>query len=674
MSSSNYYAQHRAYSTLLGVTPTWGVPQEGDGSAITASPTASTAAINIGASGSTAGNTVSVCGITFTAAASRAAGSANFVASSNPVTAANNLVAALNDCTTTVNSSVAIGTPRISNLIYARGPAIRADSTPTVDIMMRVGSAALNRANNSSLAFNQSGAWITSFTDFANGVGGCWGLTINDTTIGVSGFYNPGDYGIFSNSTTFIPFVICTPANPTVQTLPAADDYIRIRPKSPVNSLVFPQGMNISLASASYHQNVVFDHQPWGDSGSDVFSMAFNCNGTDTNIGIGNNNMSRTISAVNPKTVKIMTAITGAGSNGNLRINLGNGNGGWPFLIDNIWFVEQVDTSGVNGPTITFNWGGVYSRGRVKDCTIDYLVPRTTARTTTFQGGLNGNIIIEGCDINYNYINPAEPSVGSVLLDLGAGLNGNSLVRISNVNVTGWAGGKIKPLAMNTDYFNGQIVIENCTGIRLDVYNGLTGPTFSGSNPNSFYTFISIPDSGNAFRLENGHGVIDWNPNAATPYPLLSALQEDGATRWSWKIDWLAATFTNLPSDPLTSMPMATLSRGPTATKNVSMEFMALSTSTMNSNNVSFRVTYTDNTGKVRTQRTRYNANAIQNSAAVWTNASNFPNHVARKVTVTTAYPVRQYTKVFVCVELYAAANLAEQIYIDPVPNISETS
>ena len=38
---SNYYVDHGAYATNLGAAPTWGVPQEGDGSASTAATASS---------------------------------------------------------------------------------------------------------------------------------------------------------------------------------------------------------------------------------------------------------------------------------------------------------------------------------------------------------------------------------------------------------------------------------------------------------------------------------------------------------------------------------------------------------------------------------------------------------------------------------------------------------
>ena len=175
---ANKYVDHGAYGAYAA-TPTWGVPQDGDGTANSASTAASVGSILLNAQPS-AGNLLTICGITFGATSG---GTVNYTIGGTYSVTADNIAAAINAAATTVGSGVAAGTPQLRNLVYCRGPSTGAAAN-TVEIMARHGSTTLNYASNPNMLLSHSG-WSTppTFTQFAGGVGGCWGYFANTTTV-----------------------------------------------------------------------------------------------------------------------------------------------------------------------------------------------------------------------------------------------------------------------------------------------------------------------------------------------------------------------------------------------------------------------------------------------------------------------------------------------------------
>ena len=108
---SDFYVDHGVYASALGTTPTWGVPQEGDGSAKDAATAASIGSVLFG-SVPTSG-TISVCGVSISTTGVLSAGSVD--------AAANALASNINATTTAVAAGVAAGLPQLRNLVFARG-------------------------------------------------------------------------------------------------------------------------------------------------------------------------------------------------------------------------------------------------------------------------------------------------------------------------------------------------------------------------------------------------------------------------------------------------------------------------------------------------------------------------------------------------------------------------
>lgn len=176
------YCDHGAYAAYAA-TPTWGVPQDGDGLAKAASSASATAQIVF--TGVPAG-TISVCGVTVAPTWGATADSA-----------ANALASAITASSGAVTTLGFVSGVQLRNAAYARGPAGGAPAG-TCQIMTRHGSAVFNGqvAIAHSLTNVDSGG---SALVFAGGVSGCWGYILNDSVIWPQGLGRAG-YGVLAGT------------------------------------------------------------------------------------------------------------------------------------------------------------------------------------------------------------------------------------------------------------------------------------------------------------------------------------------------------------------------------------------------------------------------------------------------------------------------------------------
>lgn len=157
------YCDHGAYGNYAAI-PTWGVPQDGDGTVKTASTAAALASIVF--TGIPAG-TISVCGVTVSPTWATSAD----VSANNLATAIN---AATGNVTTTGFRSAAV---RLGNAVFARGPSGGAPSG-TCQIMTRHGSATFNGQTAIAHTLTNVDAGASSLT-FSGGASGCWGYILS---------------------------------------------------------------------------------------------------------------------------------------------------------------------------------------------------------------------------------------------------------------------------------------------------------------------------------------------------------------------------------------------------------------------------------------------------------------------------------------------------------------
>jgi hypothetical protein len=647
---AEYFVDHGAYGASLSATPTWGVPLEGDGSAMAAATAAGTASIVFTANAA-ATNTVVVCGVTFTAVASGATGNQFNVGASLSATL-DNLVTAINASTTAVGSGVALGTPQLRALVYARKT-----STDTLDVMMRVGSATLNGATNTNCRLNAAG-WAASTSlpvNFAGGSGGCWGHLVSTATI-----FNfaAGAYGALVASA----LVAAASGAPTVAANPGLSDVIYVRTGAG-QTITLPSNTNLSSTPAYSHRLVFDTNTKWtGDSGTGVITLSFSGASADITIRLAPNTsgLRRVIQCLKRGSLRFYWAGQTTAGHFILQAWCNSGSNA-PTLIEGVKF-EEASSGIVTTSYIRAHCSGVLTT-QFKNC--DFV--NATARTTwggLIYGTLDGTLTFDGCTITNNHTAGGDPGPVN-----NASLSGSrSAVKFIGCSISGWPFGKYTPFSASQTYTDGsELLAQACTGFKLGAYLGLS--VFASGNPGTVsYTFTDAR-VGLGCRYENRAGVVDWDPDAAPAYPTYRALQFDGATKWALKIDWFAGTVHC--GAPLVTPRMGAISRLADGARTIEIDF--LSPVALTPYDVVARVYYVDPTGKARCDSSLEQAGSLTSPSATWDNAASFPSHSPRRFTITTTQSVKQDTEIGVVLEMTGAppGGSGIQMYVDPEPSVA---
>lgn len=643
---ANFYCDHGAYASALGATPTWGVPQEGDGSSKDAATASSVASILLNAQPA-AGNLLSICGITFGATSG---GTVNYTIGGTLTATVDNIVAAINGCTTAVGASVAGGTPQLRNLVFARNTG-----GTTVQIMMRVGSAALDYANNTSVGITSSG-WGTAptITHFAGGSGGCWGWLANTAAIGVSSSIAALAYGLITGTQPMVSSLGTTLQVPTIT------DPVYVRTG---NGYTLTCAVNTSpnLGAVTFSRWLVFDtNTQWtGDSGNGKVVISMSTNNADIALRlVANAAYTLRYTALKKGGFKFLWA--SSNTSGYLYFHPTSTGGNRAIsLFENIAFEEGAGVSAsVSNMRIIVSGG--YAATRFKGCTFNY----TTGRTAwwglvTAYSGYDGSLIFEGCTVTANLTAGADPgAVFSVGLSTGAAL------RVIGCDFSGWAFGKLRALSSGLTMGSGiEYLFSGNTGLAMGT-SYLNASAQDSWNPNRITSSFSSQDTGFAFRYEYMAGVVDWNPDASPAYPTRGALLFDGVTPWSIKMDWFANTanvFSNLVTPE-----MSTVYRQAAATKTISIDF--LSPIALTEFDIVLRVQYVGTNGKVVSETTLGNAAALTSPGATWTGISNYPSHTSKRLSLTTQNAIKQGTIVSAFIEIMRVppGGSGVQLYVDP--------
>jgi hypothetical protein len=647
---SDYFCDHSAYSSALGTTPTWGVPQEGDGSgkyAATASSIASITFSSVPTSG-----TFSVCGITIS--------TTGVISAASTSAAATALATNINAVTTTVASGVAIGTPQLRNLVYAQAVG------SVCQIMMRIGSAALNTANNVNAQIQTTFNGSPTLSQFTGGVGGCFGWLINDVALGVSSSISIGNYGI---GTATNPYVACSTDVPNTQALPGAMDRMWLRSGTGKTiSLPASTTAAISLTATGYDQIIVLDSNTrWTeDSGNGIFKVVHNPNNGATGPTLGVANRIKSLSAVKRDSMQLL--VGSLGSN-NMAVNCSSGsNTVYPTLLENVLIGEELDNQ---TRTWWFGQNGAFQTAFFRTCTFKTQSPRTDFPNSAFIGTIAGMFDAEDCDFIFNHNTAVQPSP---ITNFNFTTTRTNLLkfrrcRFINLSTSAWSGGKYKLLKSNqTTFTSTEVIAEDCTGLSLDDYLNISS-VINADNPNKCGYYFRSAEVGNIMRLERVNGYAEWTGDPSSP--LLNALLPDQTTRWSMAMSWVN-TPTNIisPATPFSSPKMVQVFRGTTETT-ITLEFLVKSTVALSTANAALRVGYVGTDGLMRTATTLYNTSSLSVSSVEWTNAP--VGYSAKKLTITLPTSIQLYSEVSATFELYSTSPSGnpELLYIDPQPKIT---
>lgn len=645
------YVDQGAYASNLGATPTWGEPQEGDGTATAASTSASVGSILFNAVPTT-GNFV-ICGVTFTSPA-------GVLSAANADAAANALASLINASTTTVGSAVAYGTPQLRNLVFARGPSGGAASG-TCEIMMRVGSDTLNHATNSNVAMSHTfNGTAPTVTQFAGGTGGCWGWFLSDVALGVSSSIAVQTYGLFAAAPMVLPAT------------PGEFDSIIVRTGRNLTIAVggfAPQSTRISTVTY-----LMDDGTSWsGDPTSGVFTInstfsnsGFRCNGTVNNfytriksrrLGGLLLNIAQTNSSAN-----VLCDIFGMGASGN--------SGGVHLERISIVEVSNASTTSMASPRFLFQFGSLRSDWSMVGCLWDCSAVSRVALPRAFislalSSNSGGNITFLGNDIRFTLTGSGGAALVNPLVYLNASTTRlfNLIFRGNKVSI-GQPGVDFPALQLGAAARAGfTAVLENNNGLGLPSGAvGLSGASGTEASEDSVLILDNLNVGGDV-KYEVRRGYFEF----VNGQPVLSALSPTG-TLWSWLCFWSQASEAISETRRLSCPVIRVQNRLGTGARTWKIETFldAIAESNLPSG-AEIEVEYVTTGNEVVFERVPI---ALVSSSAAWTNTSSYPSHVKYSISGTTASPVLADSMIQIRIAFVRPASVgtASTFFFDPEP------
>jgi hypothetical protein len=664
---ADFYCDHGAYASALGSTPTWGVPQEGDGSTKDAATASSIGSVLFGAVPTT--GTISVCGVTIS--------TTGVIGAASVGAAADALAANINAATTAVAAGVAIGTPQLRNLVYARGPTNGAPAG-TCQIMMRVGSATLNYASNTNVGIATTFDGTPTLTQFVGGTGGCFGYMAAPTAMGVASSIAVGAYGAVFGATPYVDWIAR-----------GASDILWVR-SGDNPTLNFSSAANLARSGAYTITIVIDTSTKWTTDSPGVITI----------------NM--------PMTQSLLFSVSNATAGysdyggelrclqkGSLVIALTPSAGGGARILTMASPVSSTFSNGLSGRVVGVNFkdlaaaptdgvmfkataygagGGTFNGGYQSwvDCDFVRVNPQT-ALFGSFASSNAGSYTLQshlfvGCRFLWNISGAATPPA---FVDLSAGypVAGFSC-RLIGCSFSGWsAGGNafplIKPLpgtGMPT-----QILIEasDCSGLALPtLFAGLAYKSSNGLTPDQCALIYQRSDAGGSFRYENLLGVVDYDSAAFPAYPTLSATLPDGVA-WSERVVWIVSAASN--GMALNPPPLSVFYRGTAAVKTFTLNMMLSSAllAAMLAGDITFTVSYTsavDGTIKTVTSRSLPAA-----SGASWAGAGNYASMTAVSMAITTPDAVAANSQVTATLGFVGPprSGVTESLFVDPALGVA---
>lgn len=633
------YVDQGAYASNLGATPTWGVPQEGDGSATTAAANASIGSILFNAVPTTGAFTI--CGVTFTSPA-------GVLDAANVGAAANALAGLINASTTTVAAAVAYGTPQLRNLVYARGPSGGAPAG-TCEIMMRVGSTTLNHASNSNVAMSHTfNGTAPTITQFAGGTGGCWGWVLNGSALGVSSSIAALTYGIlraFPMVRTFVPtladnIIVRTGRNTTVT------GACTIAGMSPMR-LVFDDGTTWAGDSPTASFTITSSASPYtavsNSSGKVIFVTCRKLGG-----------------------LTIKFAYTSTYQN-NIYVHANSST----MLFKNVKFVETSHVYTTWGWRL-FQQADGYGSGNscsFVGCEFDFTaVSRSSAIVSPFlmAGSLNNyfhKLQVISCVFRWS-MSGNEGVIRGVPLFGGWAYKWN--VQVKGNKVYPGAAAKMVAVASGTDFSSGNtIALESNEG--LDLAAGAVGltPTTNEGPESAAIVYDNMVVDGSA-KYETRTGFAEVVPGR----PTLSATLPNG-DYWSWCVFWSTTTFIS-EVDPYRPPPLRFESRLATGARTIAIEFFIdPAYETQLESGCTLEVMFSNGNGTLYTEQFPL---SLSYSAASWANTGSAPynTYSAFKAQVTTANSVPQNELVSVGLRFdRPATGSSTVVVVNPEPTVT---
>lgn len=629
--------EYQAYAA----TPTWGgnatdkpLPMDGNGKAGPGHAAAvAIAEIKVNALPADT-NTLVIAGAVITAKTTVAAKN-QFAIGASIAACVTNIVSLLNTFGTGNNqcdAAVNVGSSALQlALPYFQFARVKPGTTDTVQIATRIAGSTLNQATNSNVAISQSG-WATppTFTQFAGGADGPFAYFMADATVFGK---TAGLYGMFMQKA----------GGPDE---PGANDIIKVRTKRSGTNLTSNFSSNVDLAAYNFTQhNFLYDDgTAWtGDSG--VFTLAMN----NANSGAQRVWYLSSMVHICAVTNNFVFSSQGVGT-GRLAL-YGPLDSAEGVLFDGVKFVEPVGQPSTHlgfrfSNTITFN-----------NCWLAFQY----ARQFVYANSLYA-MAIRFNNCKFSAANLSAKWTGFIDATTAGGGNGDVTIE--------FRGGEFDPA--NAFGADAPVVGTPTAGNVRIVFDGVKNLDFSvaGFAP-SFryggYTFLYVsPDESRQFRYECGTHVVDWRAGAS--YPTLNSMLPSGEY-WCQRLLWQVASSVGKPVYPIKT---ALYYREPDAAKKLEWEFLIPTAFAPSKAELAMRVRYQDSGGIIRNETTLVGwdkkisgtAPALDASSASWTGLPG--GYSAKKLSLTTAYAIKQNTEVTATLELVGTPASQQVLYFNP--------
>lgn len=637
------YCDHGAYGSYVA-TPTWGIPQDGDGLSQAASTASAIASIVF--SGVPSG-TISVCGVTV---------SPTWGASADA--AANALATAINAATGSVTTTgFRASSVQLRNAVFARGPSGGAPAG-TCQIMTRHGSALFNGQVAIAHTLTNVNAGSSALT-FSGGVSGCWGTLVNNTTMWPSSIA-VATYGLLCTSVPFSGSI-------------DPGDVVEIRANKTISftttslTMVLPS-VGSSVAPVTYR---IDDATVWATDPANPKITLATSNAAGNTFSIqGNKDAFLHILGQRYADGSTSIDITATGSNTASPILRYGG----PTVFEAVAF-RCLTAGGAAQLTQLNNLVNGARYTTLNDC--DFERNNSTAAWLTLgTAGNPGMLIMNGG--NVRAVGQASP-VTSGLVSLASNNTQNVRAQLNGVKFDGFVTGtRLFPTASAWNAGDAGLSALNCDWGSVNALgpNFLT-TTFSDQvsemEPGARGLFISSAYDKQEFVYERpGKCYVEWNADKGRP--TLNARLLDGVTPWS-----IFAVPTSVAGNVSRTAPAtipAINKRVPDSTdlaegvRTFTVNFLIESNlSAWTRADVSAVATYQDTSGAIRSVSSySEDAAALDTSTALWTATDwNGQTWLKRAFTFATPYAVKAGSNVGIVVRLHTvSASEAQGIILDP--------
>lgn len=614
--------------------PSWGVAQEGDGTATGAS-TPATVSVDMSTWTFTSGSsTFSVMGCTALTIGAGANSATNAQYSATYATMLANIVAAINLATaTTVNIPSGWTATQVRNTVYARA------NGNNLELMTRAGSASWNTLV--ALTFiNVTGSSLQSW---ASGAGGAWGYIANfcNATIWPSAVA-VCSYGLWAANRPFAGVV-------------SAGDVITLRagitvPWFAINSTVTMSAMGSAASPVIF---AVDDGTVWPADGLTpvlTFKVDNNNNGTTERLSLSST--ASVFAEILGKTYFDGTKslhFENVGTNANAHLHIGLGGS---ILLSDFKLTSAVGQACLS-TTVQVS---AYLQAVVRDGFVS--TPLSSNPFVRLSDGVATKWLLQGMVFD----NTGSATPASQVLQLGlAGYT--AALDFVGCKFTNFVSPSVLSAFVNVGASGALATFDACDFGNVTSRGPYIAVGATARLAPYVHAITVVNRSGNReFAIDNSRGFLEWN--ASGSFPTCNALLDDGVTPWSIKALPSTSAGTIDTKAPLTLPRIAKLNSLASGARTITVRFVAHSSLTPTISTVSAIVQYVS-AGVIVVRDTYGNSDAaVASDSTTWANQGSY---VRWALTFTTPDSIDTLTEIGVTIRLHASVSASDRLYFfDP--------